>query len=64
MNARYRPAGEKATRFVHTLNGSGIAVGRALVAVLENYQNEDGSVTVPDVLRPYMGGLETITKAG
>jgi seryl-tRNA synthetase len=64
MNARYRPAGEKTTRFVHTLNGSGIAVGRALVAVLENYQNEDGSVTVPDVLRPYMGGLETITKAG
>jgi seryl-tRNA synthetase len=64
MNARYRPAGEKTTRFVHTLNGSGIAVGRALVAVLENYQNEDGSVTVPDVLRPYMGGLETIRKAG
>ncbi len=62
MNARYRPAGEKATRFVHTLNGSGIAVGRALVAVLENYQNEDGSVTVPDALRPYMGGLETITR--
>jgi seryl-tRNA synthetase len=63
MNARYRPAGEKTTRFVHTLNGSGIAVGRALVAVLENYQNEDGSVTVPDALRPYMGGLEKITKA-
>ncbi|MFM2443718.1 MAG: hypothetical protein RJB09_904, partial [Pseudomonadota bacterium] len=62
MNARYRPAGEKATRFVHTLNGSGIAVGRALVAVLENYQNEDGSVTVPDALRPYMGGLEKITR--
>ncbi|MFZ1774974.1 MAG: serine--tRNA ligase, partial [Rhizobiaceae bacterium] len=60
MNARYRPEGEKGTRFVHTLNGSGIAVGRALVAVLENYQNEDGSVTVPEVLRPYMGGLETI----
>lgn len=63
MNARYRPNGEKTTRFVHTLNGSGIAVGRALVAVLENYQNEDGSVTVPDALRPYMGGLEKITKA-
>ncbi|MDB5544931.1 MAG: serine--tRNA ligase, partial [Hyphomicrobiales bacterium] len=63
MNARYRPAGEKTTRFVHTLNGSGIAVGRALVAVLENYQNADGSVTVPDVLRPYMGGLEKIAKA-
>ena len=60
MNARYRPEGEKGTRFVHTLNGSGIAVGRALVAVLENYQNADGSVTVPEVLRPYMGGLETI----
>ena len=63
MNARYRPNSEKTTRFVHTLNGSGIAVGRALVAVLENYQNEDGSVTVPDALRPYMGGLEKITKA-
>jgi seryl-tRNA synthetase len=60
MDARYRPAGEKGTRFVHTLNGSGVAVGRCLVAVLENYQNEDGSVTVPAVLRPYMGGLEVI----
>jgi seryl-tRNA synthetase len=60
MNARYRPAEGKATRFVHTLNGSGVAVGRALVAVLENYQNPDGSVTVPEVLRPYMGGLEKI----
>ncbi len=63
MNARYRPEGEKGTRFVHTLNGSGVAVGRALVAVLENYQNEDGTVTVPDVLVPYMGGLRTIGKA-
>jgi seryl-tRNA synthetase len=63
MNARYRPEGEKGTRFVHTLNGSGVAVGRALVAVLENYQNEDGSVTVPDVLVPYMGGLRVIGKA-
>lgn len=63
MNARYRAAGEKQTRFVHTLNGSGIAVGRALIAVMENYQNEDGSITVPDVLRPYMGGLETIGAA-
>ena len=62
MNARYRPAEGKATRFVHTLNGSGVAVGRALVAVLENYQNPDGSVTVPEVLRPYMGGLERIAK--
>ena len=60
MDARYRAPGEKATRFVHTLNGSGTAVGRALIAVLENYQNEDGSVTIPEVLRPYMGGLEKI----
>ncbi len=64
MNARYRPAEGKATRFVHTLNGSGVAVGRALVAVLENYQEADGSVTVPKVLRPYMGGLERIAPAG
>ncbi len=63
MNARFRSPADKSPRFVHTLNGSGIAVGRALVAVLENYQNPDGSVTVPDVLRPYMGGLEKITKA-
>jgi seryl-tRNA synthetase len=60
MDARYRPAEEKGTRFVHTLNGSGVAVGRALIAVMENYQNEDGSVTIPEVLRPYMGGLEKI----
>lgn len=60
MDARYRPAGEKGTRFVHTLNGSGVAIGRCLVAVLENYQNEDGTITVPEVLRPYMGGLEVI----
>ena len=60
MNARYRPAGEKGTRFVHTLNGSGLAVGRALVAVLENYQQADGSIVVPEMLRPYMGGLEVI----
>lgn len=59
MNARYR-AGEKDNRFVHTLNGSGLAVGRTLVAVLENYQNEDGSITVPTALVPYMGGVETI----
>lgn len=62
MNARYRPEGAKATRFLHTLNGSGVAVGRALVAVLENYQNADGSVTVPKVLRAYMGGIERIGK--
>ncbi|GLT00815.1 serine--tRNA ligase [Sphingobium jiangsuense] len=57
MNARYRPEGEKATRFLHTLNGSGLAVGRTLVAVLENCQNEDGSVDIPAALHPYMGGI-------
>jgi len=62
MDARYRPDAGKQTRFVHTLNGSGVAVGRALIAVMENYQNEDGSVTIPDVLRPYMGGLEKIER--
>jgi seryl-tRNA synthetase len=60
MDARYRPKEGKGTRFVHTLNGSGLAVGRTLIAVLENYQNEDGSVTIPDALRSYMGGLTTI----
>ncbi|HEX7782505.1 MAG TPA: serine--tRNA ligase [Sphingobium sp.] len=60
MNARYKPEGEKQTRFLHTLNGSGLAVGRTLVAVLENYQNADGSVTVPDALAPYMGGITTL----
>jgi seryl-tRNA synthetase len=60
MDTRTRPKGEKTTRFVHTLNGSGLAVGRTLVAVLENYQNEDGSVTVPKVLLPYMGGVTVI----
>ncbi len=64
MNARYRPAGEpKGTRFVHTLNGSGVAVGRALIAVMETWQNEDGSVTVPDVLLPLMGGVTRLEKA-
>jgi seryl-tRNA synthetase len=60
MNARYRSADSKSPRFVHTLNGSGVAVGRALVAVLENYQQADGSVIVPEALRKYMGGLEVI----
>ncbi len=64
MQARYRPSGEKATRYVHTLNGSGVATGRALVAVLENYQQEDGSVVVPEVLKPYMGGIEVIKSRG
>jgi seryl-tRNA synthetase len=56
MMARYRPTEGKGTRFVHTLNGSGLAVGRTLVAVIENYQQADGSVVVPEVLRPYLGG--------
>ncbi len=60
MNARYRPAEGAAPEFVHTLNGSGLAVGRTLIAVMENYQNEDGSITVPEVLRPYMGGLAVV----
>jgi seryl-tRNA synthetase len=61
LQARFRPAGPKAKpEFVHTLNGSGLAVGRAMVAVLENCQQADGSIVVPDVLRPYMGGLEVI----
>ena len=60
MNARFRAEGEKQSRFVHTLNGSGLAGGRTLVAIVENYQRADGSVTVPDVLRPYLGGLETL----
>jgi seryl-tRNA synthetase len=61
MNARFRPEGEeKGTRFVHTLNGSGLAVGRTLVAVLENYQQADGSVTIPPVLLPYMGGIDKL----
>lgn len=60
MNARYRPMEEKGLKFVHTLNGSGVAVGRALIAVLENYQNADGSVTIPDVLRSYMKTNDTL----
>ena len=60
MDARYRPEAGAKPEFVHTLNGSGLAVGRTLVAVIENYQNEDGSITVPEALRPYMGGLEVI----
>ena len=63
MQARCRSKGDKKPRLVHTLNGSGLAVGRTLVAVLENYQNADGSITVPEVLRPYMGGLEVIGKS-
>jgi seryl-tRNA synthetase len=63
MNARTKAADAKSTRFVHTLNGSGVAVGRALIAVLETYQQPGGEVAVPDVLRPYMGGLERIEAA-
>lgn len=63
MNTRYKPEGAKKTEFVHTLNGSGLAVGRTLVAVLENYQQEDGSVLVPEVLKPWMGGLERLVPA-
>jgi seryl-tRNA synthetase len=63
MNARYRPKDSKSPRLVHTLNGSGVAVGRALIAVLENYQEKDGSVRIPEALRPYMGGLTKIEAA-
>ena len=63
MNARYRPDGEKGTRFIDTLNGSGLAVGRTLVAVLENYQQAGGSVIVPSALAPYMGGIERLEPA-
>jgi seryl-tRNA synthetase len=62
MDARYKPADGKGTRYVHTLNGSGLAVGRTIVAILENYQNADGSVTIPEALRPYMGGADKITR--
>jgi seryl-tRNA synthetase len=64
MNARYRPKGAKDVRPVHTLNGSGLAVGRTMVAILENYQEADGSVTLPDALVPYMGGQKKIEKVG
>jgi seryl-tRNA synthetase len=63
IGIRYRPAATKRTEFVHTLNGSGLAVGRTVVAILEHYQEADGSVTIPKTLRPYMGGVETIRQA-
>jgi seryl-tRNA synthetase len=63
MNARYRPNDAKQPRLLHTLNGSGVAVGRALIAVMENYQEEDGSIRIPDALKPYMGGLTRIEAA-
>jgi seryl-tRNA synthetase len=58
---RYRPVGGKKPEYVHTLNGSGLAIGRTVVAILENYQQEDGSVVIPEVLRPYTDGVERIT---
>jgi seryl-tRNA synthetase len=64
MKARYRPAGEKGTRPVHTLNGSALAVGRTMIAILENFQRHDGTVAIPEVLRPYMGGQEVIGAHG
>ena len=60
MDARFKRAGEKKTEFVHTLNGSGLAVGRTLVAIMENYQDENGRIAVPGVLQPYMGGVTHI----
>ncbi len=62
MNARYRAPGAKSPQYVHTLNGSGVAVGRALIAVLENYQEADGRIRVPEMLKPYMGGLSVISR--
>jgi len=64
MKTRFRPAGEKGTRYVHTLNGSGVAVGRCLIAVMENYQRADGSIAIPEALQPYMGGLSVISTDG
>ncbi len=61
MKARFRKKGEKDTQFVHTLNGSGLAIGRTMIAILENYQQEDGSIRIPEALQPYMGGLEVIS---
>jgi seryl-tRNA synthetase len=62
MGARYKPEGEKKTHFVHTLNGSGLAIGRTIVAIFENYQQADGSIAIPEVLQPYMGGLTMLSK--
>jgi seryl-tRNA synthetase len=64
MEARFRPTGGKGTEFLHTLNGSGVAVGRALIAVMETFQQADGGIAIPEVLRPYMGGAERIAPAG
>ncbi|MFN5928501.1 MAG: serine--tRNA ligase, partial [Roseiflexaceae bacterium] len=59
-NIRFRSEAGAKTEFVHTLNGSGLGIPRTMIAIMENYQNADGSITVPDVLRPYMGGLAVI----
>jgi seryl-tRNA synthetase len=64
MRARFRARGERETRYVHTLNGSGLAVGRTLIAILENFQEADGSVVLPEVLHPYMDGMERLTPDG
>jgi seryl-tRNA synthetase len=64
MKARFRQPGEKGTRFVHSLNGSGVAVGRALIAVMETYQRADGAIEIPEALRPYMGGMTEIGANG
>ena len=63
MNTRYRVDGDKKTHFAHTLNGSGMAIGRTIVAILENYQQADGSIAIPDALKPYMGGIDHNEKA-
>ena len=62
MGVRFKDAANKGTQYAHTLNGSGLAVGRTLIAVLENFQNADGSITIPDVLHPYLGGMTRIEK--
>ena len=64
MEARYRPKGARQVRYVHTLNGSGVAVGRALIAVMETYQQQGESIAVPEALQSYMGGLKTIERVG
>jgi seryl-tRNA synthetase len=62
MNARFRDKGSKEVRYVHTLNGSGLAIGRTLIAVMENYQQADGSIAIPEALRSYMGGKTVIAR--
>jgi seryl-tRNA synthetase len=64
MKARYRPAGGKGTQPVHTLNGSGLAIGRTMIAILENFQRDDGTVEIPEALQPYMGGQQVIAGNG